>query len=53
VLVTNETGMKIKTLQTDGGGKYTCANLKNFLKQKGIIHEISSPYSPQQNGIVE
>ena len=26
---------------------------KNFLKQKGIRHEIIAPYSPQQNGVAE
>ena len=53
MLVTNETGLKIKTLRTDGGGEYTSAKFENFLKQKGIRHEISAPYSPQQNGVAE
>ena len=52
-LVTNETGLKIKVLRTDGGGEYVSATFKNFLKQKGIRHEISAPYSPQQNGVAE
>lgn len=52
-LVTNETGQKIKTLRTDGGGEYTSAKFENFLKQKGIWHEICAPYSPQQNGVAE
>ena len=52
-LVTSETGLKIKTLRTDGGGEYTSAKFKKFLKQKGIWHEICAPYSPQQNGVAE
>jgi len=52
VLVTNER-VKIKTLRTDDGGEYTCSKLKNLLKQNGVRHEISAPYSPQQNGITE
>ena len=52
-LVTNETGLKINTLRTDGGGEYTLAKFENFLKQKGIRHEISAPYSPQHNGVSE
>ena len=52
-LVTNETGLKIKVLRTDGGGEYVSATFKNFLKQKGIRHEISAPYSLQQNGVAE
>jgi transposase InsO family protein len=27
--------------------------LKDFLRRKGIKHEFSSPYTPQQNGVVE
>ena len=53
VRVTNETRLKIKTLQTDGGGEYTLAKFENFLKQKGIQHEITAAYSPQQNGLAE
>ena len=34
MLVTNETGLKIKTLRTDGGGEYTSAKFENFLKQE-------------------
>ena len=52
-LVTNETDLKIKTLRTDGGGEYTSAKFKNFLKQKRIRHEICAAYSPQQNGVAE
>ena len=34
VLVTNERGLKIKVLRTDGGGEYVPATFKIFLKQK-------------------
>ena len=53
VRVTNERELKIKALRTDGGGEYTSAKFENFLKQKGIQHEITAPYSPQQNGVAE
>ena len=33
--------------------EYTSAKFENFHKQKGIRHEISAPYSPQQNGVAE
>jgi hypothetical protein len=52
-LMRNHTGKKIRTLRTDGGGEYTSSKFENFLKQKGIRHEICSPYSPQQNGVAE
>jgi hypothetical protein len=52
-LTTTETGLKIKSLRTDGGGEYTSTKFENFLKLKGIRHEICAPYSPQQNGVAE
>ena len=45
--------MKIKVLRADGGGEYVSATFKNFVKQKGIRHEISAPYSLQQNGVAK
>lgn len=42
---------KIKSLQTDGGREFTV--LKPFLTDNDIIHRISCPYTPAQNGIDE
>lgn len=43
-------GKKIKALQTDGGGEYCNNDLENYLKERGIQHRVSAPYTPQQNG---
>ncbi|KAL3634075.1 hypothetical protein CASFOL_021129 [Castilleja foliolosa] len=43
--------MKIKGVQSDGGTEYK--PLTEFFKDKGIIHKISCPYTPQQNGCAE
>jgi Reverse transcriptase (RNA-dependent DNA polymerase)/gag-polypeptide of LTR copia-type/Integrase core domain/GAG-pre-integrase domain/Domain of unknown function (DUF4219) len=51
--VTNKSGQKIKTIRTDNGGEYTSREFENFLKLKGIRHELTVPYSPAQNGIAE
>src|SRR5579862_2096253 len=51
-LVENQTGHKIKRLRTDGGGEYKGA-LGKYLKENGIIHETTAPYSPDQNGVSE
>ena len=51
--VTMETDLKIKAIRTDNGGEYVSDNFKRFLKQKGIRHEPTIPYTPQQNGIAE
>ena len=50
---TNEAGCKIGTLRTDNGGEYTSRELEDYLKKKGIKHETSVSYSPQQNGVAE
>lgn len=41
----------IKSMQTDWGGEYR--NISTFLKQHGIEHLISCPYTQEQNGVVE
>ena len=43
---------EIKILRTDGGGEYEKEFIR-FLKQEGIIHEITAPYSPDQNDVAE
>lgn len=43
----------IRILQSDGGGEYIGIHFQNFLKDKGILHCNSCPYTPQQNGVVE
>jgi len=44
---------KVKVLRTDGGGEFISNEFSEFLKRKGIKHEITTPYTPQQNGIAE
>ncbi|KAM5572540.1 hypothetical protein ABKV19_012545 [Rosa sericea] len=43
----------IKILQTDGGGEFNSKAFHNFLDSKGILHHITCPYTPQQNGVAE
>jgi hypothetical protein len=40
-------------LRTDNGGEYLSTEFQNYLKAKGIKHELTVPYSPQQNGVAE
>lgn len=53
VFVENQTERKIKVLRTDNGGEYCNDQLKKFLKSRGIKHELTVPYTPQQNGVAE
>ena len=44
--VTNGVGKAIGTLRTDNGGGYLSTELQNYLKEKGIRHELTVPHSP-------
>lgn len=48
-----ETGKEVKALRTDNGGEFVSHVLEDFLKDKGIHHQFTAPYTPQQNGAVE
>ena len=48
-----ETGHRVKILRSDGGGEYTAHSVSNFLADKGIKHELTTPHTPQQNGVAE
>jgi transposase InsO family protein len=52
-LVENQTGKRIKTLRSDNGGEYVSGAFNQFLKENGIRHQKSIPYTPQQNGVAE
>jgi hypothetical protein len=43
----------LKIFQSDGGGEYISTNFKNYLHTKGIVHQMSCPYTPEQNGLAE
>jgi len=52
-LVENQFSTSIKQFQCDGGGEYMSTQFKNFLIHHGILHRISCPHTPQQNGVAE
>ena len=52
-VISNESGEHIGTLRTDNGGEYLSTEFENYLTSKGIRHELTVPYSPQQNGVAE
>lgn len=49
----NQTGQRVKQIHIDGGREFINGPLKNWLKQKGIVLEISAPDTHQQNGVAE
>lgn len=49
----NELGVKTNTIRSDGGKEYTGAEWSAWLAAKGIRHETTTRYTPQQNGVAE
>jgi hypothetical protein len=49
----NEFGLRIKKIRSDNGTEFKTSQIEGFLEDEGIKHEFSSPYTPQQNGVVE
>ncbi|CAI7823612.1 unnamed protein product [Closterium sp. NIES-54] len=48
-----EAGAKVKILRSDWGGEYMGKDMESFLEDKGITHQLSVAYTPQQNGAAE
>jgi transposase InsO family protein len=49
----NEFGLRIKKIRSDNGTEFKNSQIEGFLEDEGFKHEFSSPYTPQQNGVVE
>lgn len=44
---------RLKILRSDNGGEYLSSEFKRFLAEEGVRHELTVPYTPQQNGVAE
>jgi hypothetical protein len=55
ILETGSKGVRIKDkkIRSDNGMEFKNSQIEGFLEEESIKHEFSSPYTPQQNGIVE
>ena len=51
--VENQQSKKIKVLKSDRGGEYFSTEFNSFCEEYGIIHECTTPYTAQHNGIAE
>jgi transposase InsO family protein len=49
----NEFKLRIKKIRSDNGMEFKNSQIDGFLEEEGIKHEFSSPYTPQQNGVLE
>ena len=48
-----QSGSFIKCLRTDRGGEYNSTEFKEFCKEHGIKRQVTTAYTPQQNGVDE
>lgn len=51
VLFENQTGLSFKIIRSDLGGEYISNAPEDNFRNRGIIHEPTGYYQPQQNGI--
>lgn len=52
-LVENLTGRKIKAVQSDNGTEFRNKRMTSIFKDAGIQQRLTTPYTPQQNGVAE
>jgi transposase InsO family protein len=45
--------LQIKAVRSDNGSEYCNTELSTFFQSKGIQHQTSAPYTPEQNGAAE
>ncbi|XP_071699236.1 uncharacterized protein [Rutidosis leptorrhynchoides] len=52
-LLENQFTKRIKIIRSDNGTEFLNNKMADFLKTKGIVHQTTCAYTPQQNGVVE
>ena len=52
-MVETQSGCKIQFLRSDNGKEYTSAKFNQFYEEAGIEHQLTAPYTPEQNGVSE
>jgi transposase InsO family protein len=40
-------------IRSDNGTEYTSEKFNKFYEKEGIEHQLTAPYTPQPNGVVE
>ena len=48
-----QSGHQVITVRSDRGGEYLNKDLNQYFAGKGITHQTTAPYTPQQNGAAE
>ena len=50
-LVQTQFQKQIKVLRSDNGGEFVNSTMQHFFQEKGLIHQTTCPYTPQQMGL--
>ncbi|CAI7894109.1 unnamed protein product [Closterium sp. NIES-53] len=53
VLVERQMKKSMLMLHSDRGGEFLGKEFTNFVNGKGIVHDLTCPYTPQQNGMAK
>ncbi|CAI7894711.1 unnamed protein product [Closterium sp. NIES-54] len=53
VLVERQTKKSVLMLRSDRGGEFLGKEFTEFVDGKGIVHDLTCPYTPQQNSMAE
>jgi transposase InsO family protein len=48
-----QTGRKVKSVRSDRGTEYVNEEFTGFLRERGIVHQTTARYTPEQNGAAE
>jgi len=48
-----KSGKHVKQFRTNGGSEYTSKKFEQYLKSEGMLTEMTMPYTPPSNGVVE
>jgi transposase InsO family protein len=48
-----ESELKLGVLRTDRGGEFTLIEFAEYCAAEGVRRQLTAPYSPQQNNIME
>jgi hypothetical protein len=52
-MLERQTGRKVQKVRTDRGSEYVNKELSAHFASKGILHQLTAAYTPQQNGAAE
>jgi transposase InsO family protein len=51
--IERQLGQKVRFIRSDNGGEFTSTIASEWYLKKGIIHQTSTPYTPELNGTIE